>query len=235
MRMPHSSHGRTDRAAFTLIELLVVIAIIGVLVALLLPAVQKVREAANQAQCQNNLKQIGLAFMNFESTRKKFPRGGEHLVTRGTTTYKTQCYHSPLTLVLPFMEQDNVYQQLDLKLRYNEGANAALAGSNSGPGAVVPGYICPNNPLRLETRDSQGYASSDYACLPYVEVSAANSQITGIPEGKYPSALTPAAYPADHYKSYSVNSGHLAREFQQGLPIVGVGCFLQGLDIWKQD
>lgn len=189
---------------FTLVELLVVIAIIGLLIGLLLPAVQAAREAARRSACTNNLKQIGLACLNFESAQGMFPRGGEHFATASDgTQYKTQCYHSFLTIILPYLEQATVFGQFDLKQRYNEGTNALLVQQGSGAGAVINAYLCPTGGLRDEPRDSQGYACSDYAVVPYVEVSTANATVTGIPAGRYPSALTAEPYGGGSYKTYS--------------------------------
>ncbi|MCI0703953.1 MAG: DUF1559 domain-containing protein [Planctomycetia bacterium] len=191
------------RIAFTLIELLVVIAIIAILIGLLLPAVQKVREAAARMTCSNNLKQIGLGAHNYESAYGKFPRSGEHLVNNGGTVFKTQCFHSPMTMILPYIEQDNVYKQFNLKLRYNEGTNAVLAASGQGPGAVIKTFICPSQSLRSNDRDSQGYAASDYAFLPYVEISTAASSATGLPAGRYNAAISSGAYPLNYYQTYT--------------------------------
>jgi len=101
------------RRGFTLIELLVVIAIIAVLIALLVPAVQKVREAAVRIQCSNNLKQLALALHNYESTNKAFPPG------RTTETPE----HSWTAFVLPYIEQDNVAKIYDLNIDWNNPTN----------------------------------------------------------------------------------------------------------------
>ncbi len=105
---------RNRSRGFTLIELLVVIAIIAVLIGLLLPAVQKVREAAARMSCQNNMKQIALSAHNYESTNSYLPPGqlGADISVGSTGgVFDASCFSS-LTLLLPYMEQDNIYRQL---------------------------------------------------------------------------------------------------------------------------
>ncbi len=192
------------RAGFTLVELLVVIAIIGVLVAVLLPAIQKARAAAQRSSCQNNIRNLGLACLNFESALKGLPRGGEHFVTNvngaisGTaagdnTVYKTQDLQSTLTLLLPYIEQDKV--KYDLRYPYNGSSSNTAAAQ-----AVIPTFLCPANPLsnlRTNGADSLGYGCTDYTSVPYVEGAA------GIASPGYaPSALTGAQYPLSYYKKY---------------------------------
>ena len=187
--------------AFTLVELLVVIAIIGILVGLLLPAVQAAREAARRMQCGNNLKQIGLSFLSFESGQRVLPRAGEHFVNFGGASYKTQDYYNSLAMALPYIEGGNVYNSLDLKFRYNEGPNLSAAAQKLGAAAVIQTFLCPSNGLRSEAQDSQGFGCSDYATLPYCEISSAAATATGLPPGRFQTVSTGAQYPEYFYQS----------------------------------
>jgi len=110
------------RTGFTLVELLVVIAIIGILIGLLLPAVQKIREAAARIKCANNLKQIGLASLNFESARGKFPPGaviGPFPDAGVTTTAR----HGVFPFLLPYLDQQQLDNQYSRNLWFNDPAN----------------------------------------------------------------------------------------------------------------
>ena len=129
------------RRGFTLIELLVVIAIIAVLISLLLPAVQSAREAARRAQCVNNLKQLGLAAHNFESSQGVMPRSGEHNATINGTIYKTQDFHSAFTIILSTIEQGTVFNTMNLQMPYNFSCNTTAGFT------VVKSFLCPTNNL----------------------------------------------------------------------------------------
>src|SRR5262245_41610289 len=123
----HSTRAR----AFTLIELLVVIAIIAILIGLLLPAVQKIREAANRMKCSNNLKQIGLGLHNYHDTMGTFPSGHVEV--------SDQYYTSWAIELLPFIEQDNLYRQYKQNLTNQDLGNQGFVNS------IVKTYMCPSD------------------------------------------------------------------------------------------
>src|SRR5687767_4093268 len=160
------------RRAFTLVELLVVIAIIGILVALLLPAIQAAREAARRVQCTNNQKQIGLAILNYESSKKTLPPARTPNVT-SFTPKKGPCPgtalpalvnnglqpHYILSFILPYIEQQPLYDQIDFKKPWTNGVPGTRPPNIRVVQVDIPDYICPSSPSR------PGKYAADYLAL----------------------------------------------------------------------
>ncbi len=147
--------GKTQNRGFTLIELLVVIAIIAVLIALLLPAVQAAREAARRTQCVNNLKQIGLGTLNFESTFGNLPGDVVRLakpdMNADAQAAIPTAAGSFLTQILPYMEQTNVYNLININLSTFDTANippssGMHSGTNSAYSIAINSLLCPSSP-----------------------------------------------------------------------------------------
>jgi prepilin-type N-terminal cleavage/methylation domain-containing protein len=176
------------RRAFTLVELLVVIAIIAVLIGLLLPAVQKVREAANRLKCSNHLKQVGLGLHNYESTYGELPPlaravtytrpSGEQVWGTGPGFY---------TLLLPFVEQENVQRGIDLNYGHFEPKNLPPPwGTNTAVTTTVPVFLCPSAPRPPRTHPFTGQPFP-YGLTDFVPLGGVDSRLN--PPGASPGSI----------------------------------------------
>jgi prepilin-type N-terminal cleavage/methylation domain-containing protein len=145
---------RPTAAAFTLVELLVVIAIIGILVALLLPAVQAARESARRAQCQNNIKQCLMAMHLFHDAKKEFPAGIEPGYTGDPAT---NFMHSWVPYILPYIEEQAVFDKYNFNIAWNTGTNIALT-RHVATAIDFPFLLCPTTGERL-IRGRNDYAA----------------------------------------------------------------------------
>jgi prepilin-type N-terminal cleavage/methylation domain-containing protein/prepilin-type processing-associated H-X9-DG protein len=157
---------RLARLAFTLIELLVVIAIIAVLVGLILPAVQKVREAANRIRCQNNMKQLALAFNHYEQVNKEFP------LAYTDPTAPTQG-HSWTPFILPYIEGDNLFIGYDFSISWWKPPNRAIVATQ------LKSVQCPSTPIqnRMQDKPETTPPNKTGACADYFPTTGVHPDI----------------------------------------------------------
>lgn len=146
------TRNKLNRAGFTLVELLVVIAIIGILVGLLLPAVQSAREAARRMSCGNNLKQMGLALHNYHDTHQKFPPGAIWGV--GKAPHTLPYHHTWCVMILPFIEQQPLYDSIN--------KNLPIWGQPAVSTQVAT-FRCPSDDAVRELSESSDIAVTNYA------------------------------------------------------------------------
>ena len=155
-----------NRGGFTLVELLVVIAIIGTLVGLLLPAVQSAREAARRSACTNNMKQLGLGLLNFESARKRLPAASSGA---STSSGSVAGGYSWICAILPFLEETNLYTNLSSNSnRLNSGFSTTL--NNTQAQTSLPQLVCPS--FAGDKKSATANSITSAACTNYKAVAA---------------------------------------------------------------
>lgn len=156
------------RTAMTLIELLVVVAIVGILIGLLIPAVQSVREAARRTHCGNNLRQIGLAIHSYHNTHKRFPVGCTQWRPTPSGTQRQLAWSA---WILPDLEQETIHSKIDFELAFDDPANASAAAT------VIPVYICPSSSRGTELPEGRG--PIDYGGIYGERITSPNSPPKG--------------------------------------------------------
>jgi prepilin-type N-terminal cleavage/methylation domain-containing protein/prepilin-type processing-associated H-X9-DG protein len=196
------------RRGFTLIELLVVIAIIAVLIALLLPAVQAAREAARRAQCVNNLKQLGLAIMNYESGNGALPPSGMSVNSGSTQPLFNDGGYSALARALQYIEGNTIFNTINFGFPYNSSnlCNVTAFTSAMGsfvcpsaarqPGGLKEGSGSPDTDNTLATTFG-GYGVADYAPTSITDIN--------------PSGVTSATFPATPYRSLTFQANGMLK------------------------
>jgi len=162
------SFARARRSGFTLIELLVVTAVIGILIALLLPAVQAAREAARRTQCLNNLRQMGIGLHNYHNNHKCFPPGG---IEPRTWTFPEGRQIAWSAMLLPFVEQGPLWATIDFGKAFDSPENAEAAAT------VLPIYLCPSTPRRSNLIDDR--AACDYGGIYGERITSPNNPPKG--------------------------------------------------------
>lgn len=171
------------RTGFTLVELLVVIAIIGILVALLLPAIQAAREASRRTQCSNNLKQLGLGLQNHHDVLQRLPPGGAQDQSPFGTAAGGEG-SSWLVYILPYIEMGPLYDTFLFTSGSGWGTGAATNNYNLVNNVAMPGYRCPSSPLP-QFATGTGYGGTNPALPTYAGVSGAiNGLIPGYTESR---------------------------------------------------
>jgi prepilin-type processing-associated H-X9-DG protein len=177
--------GYRPRSGFTLIELLIMIAIVAVMVGLLLPAVQRVRDAAARAQCANNLKQIGLALHNFNDSRGFLPPGNELSAPGSSAPTKTNW----AIQILPYLEQEALYRQ------YNDSASNSDSANKPVREAFVKVYTCPSDPMphRIQRPPTGPGRFVDYMTSNYRAVAGRSEGLNFYEVVNNPPTLAPSA------------------------------------------
>ncbi|WP_020472510.1 DUF1559 family PulG-like putative transporter [Zavarzinella formosa] len=215
------THRKCRRSAFTLIELLVVIAILAILVGLLLPAVQKIREAANRMASGNNLKQLTLAMHNFETTNGRVPPllGGW-----GSTTYSTT-YGPPHVFLLNYLEQDNLYKTMNAGGLWYAWWSGIPAGTNPYAKPVKT-FFSPADPSHiLGMNVAMGYAATSYAANGQFFASTNNTGIMtawdrGLSVAKIPDGSSNTIVFTEKYASCNAGGSLWGVQWSPWYPIV---------------